>query len=68
MERRGSEITCSYSPDKGKTWLKLKQIALELPETVEVGISASNVSTKELRARFEGFELKYPPAAVGRAG
>jgi regulation of enolase protein 1 (concanavalin A-like superfamily) len=58
IERKGSEIRCSYSPDEGKTWIEVKRLQnLAFPPVVQVGVSASNVSTKPYAARFENFDL-----------
>ena len=63
------EVICSYSPDGGKTWIKVKQFPVELPGTVKVGISASNASLREFPARFEDFVLNPPHApGTGKAG
>jgi flagellar biosynthesis GTPase FlhF len=65
-----NEIICSFSTDKDhKTWIKLKQFPLEVEETVQIGISASNVSKNECTVRFEDFKVIVPPTTVaGRAG
>jgi len=55
MERRGSEVRCSYSPD-GRTWLEVRRQPMSAPDTA-VGVSASNASPKPFAARFEGFTI-----------
>src|SRR5262249_15078624 len=51
FERRGSEIRCAYSPDRGRTWLELKRQNAPFPNTLAVGVSASNASPKPFSAR-----------------
>jgi len=58
LQRRGSELAYSFSPDDGKTWLKLAPTSVAFPAKVSVGISASSASPRKLDARFEGFSLK----------
>jgi regulation of enolase protein 1 (concanavalin A-like superfamily) len=60
FDRRGSEVRCSYSPDDGKTWLELKRQNVAFPNTIAVGVSASNASPKAFVARFEDFRLNGP--------
>ncbi|MEJ7638454.1 MAG: trypsin-like peptidase domain-containing protein [Singulisphaera sp.] len=56
IERRKGALTCFFGPD-GKKWIALKPLAIEFPEKLKVGISASNTSKKEFPARFEEFIL-----------
>ena len=60
LERKGSEARCSYSPDDGKTWLEVKRQNVTFLPDVEVGVSASNASTKPFAARLEAFQLSGP--------
>ncbi len=63
IERKGTELRCSYSPDEGKTWLDVKRLQkVALPPVVQVGVSAANVSSKAFAARFENFELTAKPS------
>lgn len=57
MERRGSEIRCSYSPDDGKTWLDVRRLNASFPAEVNVGVTAGNASPKSFPARLTDFEL-----------
>lgn len=56
IERRKGSLRCFFGPD-GKKWIALKPLAIEFPEKLKVGISASNTSKKEFPARFEEFIL-----------
>jgi regulation of enolase protein 1 (concanavalin A-like superfamily) len=56
LERRGNALNCTYSSD-GKSWLPVKKFVVPLASRVNVGISASNASPREFRARFEDLSL-----------
>ena len=62
MDRRGSEVRCSYSPDDGKTWLEIKRQTVPFPAAVKVGVSASSASPKPFVAKLEGFGISGPGA------
>ena len=47
IEKKGSMLKCSYSPDNGTTWLDVKRMEnVTLPKSIKIGVSASNASTK----------------------
>lgn len=66
LERKGSEVRCSYSPDDGKTWLEVKRQNVTFPASVQVGVSASNASKKPFLARLEAFQLSGPGVKTGK--
>jgi regulation of enolase protein 1 (concanavalin A-like superfamily) len=57
FERRGAALTASCSHD-GDEWVFAKRIELEIPETVHVGVSASNTSNHPFRVTFDQYKLK----------
>jgi len=65
LERKGSEIRCSYNPD-GRTWVEVKRQMVTFPGGVRVGVSAGNASPKPLSLRLENFELSGPGVAEGK--
>ena len=67
IERKGSEVRCSYSPDDGKTWLEVKRQSVVFPGNVQVGVSASNASTKPYSAQLEDFQLSGPGVKSAKA-
>ena len=52
LERREGKLSASYSHD-GKEWTEVKQIDVELPRKVQVGVAAVNTSKKPLVVVFE---------------
>jgi S1-C subfamily serine protease/regulation of enolase protein 1 (concanavalin A-like superfamily) len=56
IERKEGDIQCMFGPD-GKKWIAFKRLAVEFPDKVQVGVSASNTSKKPFPARFEEFLL-----------
>jgi regulation of enolase protein 1 (concanavalin A-like superfamily) len=66
MERKGSDINCSYSAD-GKTWIPVKNAALGFNTTVGVGVSAGNLSPKSFSARFDNFTLDAGGGKTGKS-
>jgi S1-C subfamily serine protease/regulation of enolase protein 1 (concanavalin A-like superfamily) len=56
MIRRKGRMRFLFSPD-GSTLLVFRELVFDYPDEVEVGLSASNVSTKPLEATFEEFTL-----------
>jgi len=56
LERRGQKVTASYSHD-GKDWTAAKEITVELPKKIQIGVSAVNTSTKPFKAEFEDLKL-----------
>lgn len=65
LERRDDLITASYSHD-GDVWTVAKRIELELPETLHVGISASNTSNRPFRVEFDEYKLKSKKKQYGK--
>lgn len=66
MERKGSDINCSYSAD-GKTWIPVKNAALGFNNAVGVGVSAGNLAPKSFSARFENFTLDSGGGKTGKS-
>jgi hypothetical protein len=56
LERRGGKVSASYSHD-GKEWTEVKQIDVDLPRKVQVGVAAVNTSTKPFVVRFQELAL-----------
>jgi regulation of enolase protein 1 (concanavalin A-like superfamily) len=57
LERRAGKVIASYSHD-GKEWTEVKQIDVELPRKVQIGVAAVNTSTKPLTVEFEGLSVR----------
>lgn len=57
LERRDGVLTASYSHD-GNDWIDVKRLELKLPDTVHVGISASNTSNRPFRVEFDKYKLE----------
>lgn len=62
VERKGKMVTASYSHD-GKKWTAAKEVAVDLPRKVRVGVAAVSTSAKPFAVEFEGFEV-----AAGKKG
>jgi regulation of enolase protein 1 (concanavalin A-like superfamily) len=56
LERRGQKVTASYSHD-GKDWTVAKEITVELPKKIQIGVAAVNTSAKPFKAEFEDLKL-----------
>ena len=56
LERRGGKVSASYSHD-GKEWTEVKQIDVDLPRKLQVGVAAVNTSTKPFVVRFQELAL-----------
>jgi hypothetical protein len=56
LERRGGKVSASYSHD-GKEWTEVKQIDVELPRKVQVGVAAVSTSAKPFVVRFDQLSL-----------
>ncbi|MDB5302327.1 MAG: Regulation of enolase protein 1, concanavalin A-like superfamily [Phycisphaerales bacterium] len=56
LARKGDKITASYSHD-GKNWTEVKEIAVDLPPKVHVGVAAVNSSDKPFTVEFEEFKI-----------
>jgi regulation of enolase protein 1 (concanavalin A-like superfamily) len=57
LERRADKLSASYSHD-GKEWTEVKQIDVELPRKVQVGVAAVNTSAKPLAVEFEELSVR----------
>jgi hypothetical protein len=56
LERKGDEVTTSYSHD-GKKWTVAKTFEVNLEPKVHVGIAAINTTLKPFTVEFEDFKL-----------
>jgi regulation of enolase protein 1 (concanavalin A-like superfamily) len=56
LERRAGKVVASYSHD-GKGWTEAKQIVVDLPRRVRVGVAAINASSRPLTVEFEDFRV-----------
>ncbi|MGC8644229.1 MAG: hypothetical protein ACP5XB_30585, partial [Isosphaeraceae bacterium] len=57
LVRHQGRVRCLYSPDNSRTIYVFKELALDFPNKVKVGLTAANVSTKPFTATFENFAL-----------
>ena len=57
MLRRNGRLICGVAPDLATPPIQIKEIALDLPPQLKIGLSASNVSTTPFTASFENFAL-----------
>ncbi len=60
MERKGSRITGSISPD-GTKWKQLKPIDTLWPSQLKVGLTVANSNSEPLTVRFEEVKLTGAP-------
>jgi regulation of enolase protein 1 (concanavalin A-like superfamily) len=56
LERHGNKAIASYSHD-GKQWTVAKEIPIEFPGKVSVGVAAVNTSAEPFTVEFEDLEL-----------
>lgn len=56
IERRGKSVITSISHD-GKEWIKTGHVSTEFPETVKVGVHATNSTGKGFAVRYDQFSL-----------
>ena len=56
LERKGDKVAASYSHD-GKEWMAVKEITVDLPKKVHVGVAAVNSSDKPFTVEFEDFKI-----------
>jgi hypothetical protein len=59
LERRGDKVTASYSHD-GQEWTMAKEIMVEIPQRIQVGVAAVNTSKKPFAVEFEEFRVTGP--------
>jgi hypothetical protein len=59
LERRGDKVTAYYSHD-GTEWTMAKEIMVEFPNRIQVGVVAVNTSKEPFTVKFEEFEVKSP--------
>jgi len=57
ISRQGNSLGLSMSQGGGD-WTALRNVTMDLPDEVSVGVAAVNSSTKPFTAEFEGLELK----------
>src|SRR5262249_60356011 len=57
LERRKDKVTASYSHD-GKEWTEAKQITVELPNKLHIGVAAVNTSAQAFSVEFEGIKIE----------
>ncbi len=56
MIRRDNRLRFMFSPD-GRTIIAFEELVFDFPEEIQVGLTASNASTRTMEAVFEGFTL-----------
>jgi regulation of enolase protein 1 (concanavalin A-like superfamily) len=56
LERKADKVVASYSHD-GKEWTEAKEITVELPAEVTVGVAAINTSEEPFTVEFEEFKV-----------
>ena len=57
LVKRKGRVRCMFSPDGGRSGAKFRELALDLPPKVKVGLCASNISAQPFTANFENFSL-----------
>lgn len=66
LVRHKGRIRCLYSPDRGKTVYVFKELELDFPDKVKVGLTAANVLSKPFTATFENFALIDDSAKIAQ--
>jgi Protein of unknown function (DUF1349) len=56
LRRRGETMAAAYSHD-GKEWSPVKEIQVQLPRKVWVGVAVTTTATRPFTATFEDFKL-----------
>ena len=59
VERKGTQLTFFLSHD-GEQWIETRKVSLPLAESVQVGVTVSNASRKQVQAIFSDYELVTP--------
>jgi regulation of enolase protein 1 (concanavalin A-like superfamily) len=59
LERQDGKVTAFYSHD-GQEWMTAKEIVVEFPPKIKVGVAAVNTSKKPFTVEFEEFQLDFP--------
>jgi S1-C subfamily serine protease/regulation of enolase protein 1 (concanavalin A-like superfamily) len=57
LERRKGRVRCVFSPNGGKSYAVFRELAVDLPSKVKVGLTAGNISAKPFSATFDNFAL-----------
>ena len=57
LVRRKGRVRCLFSPNRGKSYAVFRELALDLPSKVKVGLTAGNISAKPFSATFDNFAL-----------
>ncbi len=56
LVRQKGHLRCLFSPN-GEKWVAFKELAVDFPPKINIGLSAFNTAKKEYTARFEDFVL-----------
>ena len=64
LSRRNGRLVFATSADFAAFPVTNKGIELDLPPTVKIGLTASNISAKPFTATFENFALITDPQAI----
>jgi hypothetical protein len=64
LVRRKGRILWGTSHDRATSPVAVKAIAVEMPNKVKVGLTASNISATPLTATFENFALLSDPGII----
>lgn len=56
LQRKGDRATVSYSHD-GKEWTAVKELLVDLPEKLEIGVAAVSTSEQPFRVEFDELEI-----------
>jgi regulation of enolase protein 1 (concanavalin A-like superfamily)/predicted RNA-binding Zn-ribbon protein involved in translation (DUF1610 family) len=56
LERKGDKVIASYSHD-GKEWTEAKEITVELPAELSVGVAAINTSAEPFTVEFDEYKV-----------
>jgi hypothetical protein len=57
LVKRKGRVRCMFSLDGGRSGVRFREFALNLPPKLKVGLSASNISAQPFTATFENFAL-----------
>jgi serine/threonine protein kinase len=64
MLRRKGLVICGLAPDLATPPIQIKEVPLDLPSQLKVGLSASNISATPITASFENFALLSDVSSV----
>ena len=57
LVRRKGRVRCLYSPNEAKTIYVFRELEIDFPNKIKIGLTAANISNKPFTANFEKFAL-----------